>query len=93
VIQPRWVPRLSLTVDYYDFTVDNIITAPTAQTIANSCYDPADARQRVLQFVPAVARAGTGTVQRAAGRDRGRHADPGAAQLRQADAAGASIRK
>ncbi|HEU4651880.1 MAG TPA: TonB-dependent receptor, partial [Croceibacterium sp.] len=39
VIQPRWIPRLSLTVDYYDITVDNIITAPTAQVIANSCYD------------------------------------------------------
>jgi hypothetical protein len=28
-----------LSVDYYDITVDNIIVSPTAQTIANSCYD------------------------------------------------------
>lgn len=39
VIQPRWVPGLSLTADYYDITVDDIIASPTAQTIANSCYD------------------------------------------------------
>jgi outer membrane receptor protein involved in Fe transport len=39
VIQPRWVPGLSVTVDYYDITVNNIIVSPTAQTIANSCYD------------------------------------------------------
>lgn len=39
VIQPRWVPGLSLTVDYYDITVNGIINAPTAQVIANSCYD------------------------------------------------------
>jgi outer membrane receptor protein involved in Fe transport len=39
VIQPRWVPGLSLTVDYYDITVNDIIASPTAQQIANSCYD------------------------------------------------------
>jgi outer membrane receptor protein involved in Fe transport len=39
VIQPRWVPGLSVAVDYYDITVDNIIVSPTAQVIANSCYD------------------------------------------------------
>ncbi len=39
VIQPRWIPGLSLTADYYDITVNDIIASPTAQTIANSCYD------------------------------------------------------
>jgi outer membrane receptor protein involved in Fe transport len=39
VIQPRWVPGLALTVDYYDITVNDIIASPTAQQIANSCYD------------------------------------------------------
>lgn len=39
VFQPRFVPGLSLSVDYYDITVDNVITAPTAQQIANACYD------------------------------------------------------
>ena len=39
VIQPRWVPGLSVSVDYYDITVNNIIAFPGAQTIVNSCYD------------------------------------------------------
>lgn len=39
VIQPRWVPGLVVSIDYYDITVNGIIAAPTAQTIANSCYD------------------------------------------------------
>jgi outer membrane receptor protein involved in Fe transport len=39
VIQPRWVPGLSLSVDYYNISVNNVITAPSAQGIVNSCYD------------------------------------------------------
>ena len=39
VLQPRWVPGLSVTVDYYDIVVNNIILSPTAQQIVNSCYD------------------------------------------------------
>jgi outer membrane receptor protein involved in Fe transport len=39
VVQPRWIPGLSLSVDYYDITVDGIITALTPQQIVNSCYD------------------------------------------------------
>lgn len=39
VIQPRWVPGLSLSIDYYDIKVKNIITSLTAQAIVNACYD------------------------------------------------------
>jgi outer membrane receptor protein involved in Fe transport len=39
VIQPRWVPGLQVSVDYYDITVNDIIAFPGAQTIVNSCYD------------------------------------------------------
>jgi outer membrane receptor protein involved in Fe transport len=42
VIQPRWIPGLSLTVDYYDITVNNVIATLTAQSIVNSCYDQPD---------------------------------------------------
>ncbi|MFL6858539.1 MAG: TonB-dependent receptor domain-containing protein [Allosphingosinicella sp.] len=42
VIQPRWIPGLSLTVDYYDITVKNVIGSISAQTIVNSCYDQPD---------------------------------------------------
>jgi len=39
VITPRWVPGLSLTVDYYRIRVDNLIAVLGAQVILNQCYD------------------------------------------------------
>ena len=41
VFQPTFAPGFSLTVDYFDITVDDVITAPTAQQIINACYDAA----------------------------------------------------
>ncbi|MGQ0661881.1 TonB-dependent receptor domain-containing protein [Sphingosinicella sp.] len=39
VIQPRFIPGLSLSVDYYNITVNDVIVSVAAQTIINSCYD------------------------------------------------------
>lgn len=39
VFQPRWVPGLSFSVDYYDIEVKNVIASLGAQTIINQCYD------------------------------------------------------
>jgi outer membrane receptor protein involved in Fe transport len=39
VIQPRAVPGLSVTIDYYNIHVNNVIVSLTAQTIVNACYD------------------------------------------------------
>ena len=41
-IQPRFVPGLSLSVDYYNITVNNVIVSLAAQTIVNACYDTPD---------------------------------------------------
>ena len=41
VIQPRWIPGLSLTVDYYNIRVNGVIASVTAQQILNNCYDSA----------------------------------------------------
>jgi outer membrane receptor protein involved in Fe transport len=41
VVQPRFVPGLSLTADYYDIRITNVIGAPSAQQILNNCYDSA----------------------------------------------------
>lgn len=41
VIQPRFIPGLSLSVDYYDITVNDIIASLGAEAIVNSCYDSA----------------------------------------------------
>ena len=41
-IQPRWIPGLSISADYYDIQVKNLIASiGSAQTIANLCYDSA----------------------------------------------------
>jgi len=42
VIQPRFIPGLSLSVDYYNITVDGVIASLPAQTIVDSCYDSPD---------------------------------------------------
>jgi outer membrane receptor protein involved in Fe transport len=39
VLTPRFVPGLSISVDWYDITVDDVITSVGAQTIVNQCYD------------------------------------------------------
>lgn len=42
VFTPRFLPGFSLTVDYFDIKVNDVITAPSAQQIINSCYDLPD---------------------------------------------------
>ncbi|WP_033074810.1 TonB-dependent receptor domain-containing protein [Sphingopyxis sp. MWB1] len=39
ILAPRFIPGLSLSVDYYDIKVDDVIVSLTAQAIANGCYD------------------------------------------------------
>ena len=39
VFQPRWVRGLSLSVDYFDIEVKDVIVSLTAQAIVNACYD------------------------------------------------------
>jgi outer membrane receptor protein involved in Fe transport len=39
VLQPRWVPGLSLSVDWWDITVKGVIASVAPQTIVNQCYD------------------------------------------------------
>ncbi|HTK58259.1 MAG TPA: TonB-dependent receptor [Sphingomicrobium sp.] len=39
VVQPRFIPGLAISVDYYNITVNDVITSPSAQSVINSCYD------------------------------------------------------
>ncbi|NJS14161.1 MAG: TonB-dependent receptor [Sphingopyxis sp.] len=39
VLQPRWVPGLTLSVDYYDVKVKDVISSVAAQTALNQCVD------------------------------------------------------
>jgi outer membrane receptor protein involved in Fe transport len=56
VVQPRFIPGLSFTADYYNIEVNKVITAPTAQQIANACYDATDLNN---QFCALFRRAGS----------------------------------
>ena len=42
VFQPTFAPGLALTVDYFDITVNDVITSPSAQQVVNACYDLPD---------------------------------------------------
>ncbi|CAL1690860.1 Vitamin B12 transporter BtuB [Brevundimonas subvibrioides] len=42
VLQPRFVPGLAVTVDYYNIEITNAIQAVTTQDIVDSCYDGPD---------------------------------------------------
>ena len=42
VIQPRFVPRLALTIDYFDIQIDNAIGTIGADTILNVCVETVD---------------------------------------------------
>jgi outer membrane receptor protein involved in Fe transport len=39
IFQPRFIPGLSLTIDYYDIKVENVIQALASQTVIDLCYD------------------------------------------------------
>lgn len=39
VLTPRYLPGLALSVDYYNITVNNVISSVSAQNILNLCYD------------------------------------------------------
>ncbi|QMW22417.1 TonB-dependent receptor domain-containing protein [Sandaracinobacteroides saxicola] len=57
VLQPRFAPGFTLTVDYYDVTVNKVITSPSAQNILNACYDGPDLTN---QFCSLFQRSGAG---------------------------------
>ncbi|WP_225421469.1 TonB-dependent receptor domain-containing protein [Sphingomonas parva] len=39
VLQPRFIPGFSFTVDYYNIKIQNVISGLTGQQIVNRCYD------------------------------------------------------
>jgi outer membrane receptor protein involved in Fe transport len=55
ILEPRWIPGLSLSVDYYNIKVNNVISSVAAQQILNLCYDSPSLNN---QFCPLFQRAG-----------------------------------
>ena len=57
VLQPHWIPGLSITADYYNIKVKQAIASVDAQTIINQCYDLSSLNN---QFCGLFTRAGAG---------------------------------
>lgn len=61
VYRPSFVPGLSLSVDYYNIAVDQVISALAAQSIVNNCYDsPSIENNQFCSQFERVAAGGTG---------------------------------
>ena len=61
VLEPSFVPGLSITADYYDITIDNVIFALGGQQVINQCYDNPSGIDN--QYCLAVFRNANGTLQ------------------------------
>lgn len=61
VFQPRVVPGLSVSVDYFDLQVDEVISTPTAQQVLDACYDAADPGNPFCSLFRRAAPVGAGT--------------------------------
>jgi outer membrane receptor protein involved in Fe transport len=57
VFTPTFVPGLSVSVDFFDITVNNVISSVNAQQVANLCYDSSSLSN---QFCALFQRAGAG---------------------------------
>ncbi len=51
IIQPTFVPGFSLTVDYYDITVNNLISSLSGNAILQNCYDAADLNNAFCELI------------------------------------------
>jgi outer membrane receptor protein involved in Fe transport len=60
VIQPRFLPGFSLTVDYYNIRINNAVDVISAQQLVNRCYD--DPTGLNNQFCPLVNRRRAGGI-------------------------------
>lgn len=51
VLAPRMFPNLSLVLDYYEITVDNVIITPNGQFLADDCVDGAQLNAQTCALV------------------------------------------
>jgi len=42
ILRPRFIPNLSVVLDYYEITIDDVIVTPSGQQIANQCVNGAE---------------------------------------------------
>jgi outer membrane receptor protein involved in Fe transport len=71
VAQPRFLPGLALSVDYYNIRVSNVIVALTAQQIANNCVDQPDTNNIFCSLFQRYLGAGPGPLGEVTGQIKG----------------------
>ena len=81
VLTPRFLPGFSLSVDYFDIKVNDVITAPTAQQIVNACYDLENRNNQFCTLFQRNASATPGPFQEQQYRDPGGEPAADSAQL------------
>lgn len=62
VFRPSFLQGFSLSVDYFDIDIEDVITAPTAQQIVNACYDAASLNNQFCSLFQRVPAGGLGPV-------------------------------
>ncbi len=67
VVQPRFIPGLSLSADYFDIRVKDVIVTLGAQAIANNCYDSPTLDNPFCPLFQRFRGPGTGPTQEIAG--------------------------
>ena len=60
VIQPRAIPGLAVSVDYFDIKVKDVITSVSAQGIVDTCYDLPDLNNPFCDLITRYRGTGTG---------------------------------
>lgn len=51
IVQPRFLPGLAFTADYYDIKISNVISSVDAQTILDACYDAPDLNNQFCKLI------------------------------------------
>lgn len=60
VFQPTFLPGFSFSADYYNISVNDVITAPSAQNVLNTCYDAASLNNQFCALFARYTGAGAG---------------------------------
>ncbi|GAA0610310.1 TonB-dependent receptor [Brevundimonas kwangchunensis] len=51
VLTPQFMPGFSLVLDYYEITIDDVISAVSAQTLANNCVSGAELNEQACSSI------------------------------------------
>lgn len=62
VVTPRFLPKATLVVDYYEIEIKNVIASVTAQTAANQCVSEADLNRAICATLTRTGATPSGTI-------------------------------